>query len=91
MVMGVAGSAAEIRGLSFTISGWFQVVMAPEKILARVTRFSWIEEPSVRPVVAFFRLIGTVIAPPMLGMYSQLKVGSPDEYFESVWANAKVP
>ncbi|CAB4737460.1 unannotated protein [freshwater metagenome] len=90
-MIGVAGSAAEMRGLSLMISGWFQVVIAPAKIFARVTCLSWIDEPRVRPVVAFFRLIGTVIAPPMFGMYSQSKVGSPEEYLESVCAKTNVP
>ena len=91
MVIGVAGSEALMRALSLTISGWFQVVMLPEKILASVVCRSWIEDPSVRPVVLFFRLIGTVMAPPMAGMYSQSQVGSPEEYFESVIAVTKVP
>ena len=65
--------------------------MLPEKILASVTCLSWMEDPSVRPVLAFFRLIGTVTAPPIAGMYSQLQEGSPDEYLLSVIAVTKVP
>ena len=75
-VIGVAGRADAMRGLTLRISGWFHVVMAPPKIFARVPWFSWIEEPSERPVFAFLRLIGMLIAPPMTGTYSQPKVGS---------------
>ena len=76
--MGVEGKDFAMRGLSLTISALFQVVTTPAKIFASVTCLSWIEDHKVRPVVAFFKLIGKVIAPPIAGMYSQPNVGCPD-------------
>ena len=91
MVIGVDGKDFAIRGLSLAISALFHVVIAPPKIFASVTCLSWIDDPKVRPVVAFLRLIGTVIAPPIAGMYSQPNVGAPDAYAESLIAYTKVP
>ena len=90
-VIGVAGIDVAMRGLSLRISGWFHLVMLPEKIFASVVCLSWMDEPRVRPVLAFFRLIGTVMAPPMAGMYSQDQLGSPEVKALSVIAVTKVP
>ena len=75
-----------IRGLDLRISLSFHLVIFPPRIFASVVCLSWMEEPNERFVLEFFKLMGNVTAPPMLGMYSQPNVGSPDEYLLSVCA-----
>ena len=57
-----------ILGFDLRISLSRQFVILPAMIFVKVPCLNWIAEPSERPVFLFVRLIGKVIAPPMLGM-----------------------
>jgi hypothetical protein len=90
-VIFVFGIEDTILTLSLRISGSFHFVILPARILASVVCFKLIDEPKVLVLLAFFKLIGNVIAPPTLGIYSQSNVGSPDENLLSVCPKTNDP